>query len=245
VTQSAVPRPDEHVERALVVTAHPDDVDFGAAATVAAWTAAGVAVTYCVITDGQAGGFDPGLDRAEMPRIRRAEQRAAAAKVGVDDVRFLGYVDGELTVTRDLVRDLARVIRQVRPQRVLIQSPERNWRRLAPSHPDHLAGGEAATQAVYPAAGNPFAYVELLDDDGLEAWSPAELWLMEHPTANHALDVTEHFDAKIAALMCHESQHPDPARIVELMRAKLTATAVEHGLPPGRLAEKFAVYPLP
>jgi LmbE family N-acetylglucosaminyl deacetylase len=241
---SPVPEPDERIDRALVVTAHPDDVDFGAAGTVAAWTAAGVTVTYCVVTDGQAGGFDPDLDRADMPEIRRGEQRAAAKEVGVEDVRFLGYVDGELVVTRELVRDIVRVIRQVRPQRILVQSPERNWDRLAPSHPDHLAAGEAATQAVYPGAGNQFAFTELAED-GLDAWSPSELWLMEHPQANHAVDVTEHMDAKLAALMCHQSQHPDPERIRTMMWSKLTAAAVEFDLPAGRLAEKFAVYPLP
>lgn len=242
---SPVPKAEDAIERALVVTAHPDDVDFGAAATVAAWTGSGIEVSYCVITDGQAGGFDPGLDRAEMPEVRRAEQREAAEKVGVGDVRFLGYVDGELAVTRDLVRDLVRVIRRVRPQRVLIQSPERNWERLGPSHPDHLAGGEAATQAVYPAAGNQFAFTELLHDEGLQAWSPDEVWIMEHPSNNHAVDVTEHIDAKIAALMCHRSQHPDQERIARIMRSKVTATAAEHGFAPGRLAEEFAVYPVP
>lgn len=238
------PRLLDSLERALVVTAHPDDVDFGAAATVRLWTSQGIEVTYCVITDGQAGGFDPGLDRADMPRIRRTEQRAAASIVGVSDVRFLGYVDGELAVTRELVGDLVRVVREVRPQRVLIQSPERSWERLAPSHPDHLAGGEAATQALYPAAGNPFAFPGL-SGEGLEAWSPQELWLMEHPSTNHAVDVTEHFDAKMEALMCHRSQHPDPDKIGRLMRAKLTATAVEYAFDEGRLAEEFAVYPLP
>ncbi|HEX6249607.1 MAG TPA: PIG-L deacetylase family protein [Nocardioidaceae bacterium] len=239
------PLPDSDVERALVVTAHPDDVDFGAAGTVAAWSAAGITVTYCVITDGQAGGFDAGLDRSEMPRIRRAEQTSAAKEVGVEELVFLGYVDGELSVTRDLVRDLTRVIRQVRPDRVLIQSPERNWERLAPSHPDHLAGGEAATQALYPAAGNPFAFEELLRDEGLDAWSPQELWIMEHPTSNHAVDVTAHFDAKMRALLSHETQHPDPARLERAMRDKLTATAAEYSLGVERLGEKFAVYPLP
>lgn len=237
--------PDEEIERALVVTAHPDDVDFGAGGTVAAWTKAGIGVTYCVITDGQAGGFDPGLDRSELPAIRRAEQTAAANELGVESLLFLGYVDGELTVTRGLVRDLTRVIRTVRPQRVLIQSPERNWERLAPSHPDHLAGGEAATQALYPAAGNPFAFHELLRDEGLEAWSPREVWIMEHPTSNHAVDVTDHFDAKLAALMSHDSQHPDKRWIEPAMRDKLSATAVEYSLGEGRLGERFAVYPLP
>ena len=238
-------RADHEIDRALVIAAHPDDVDFGAAGTVGAWTSRGVAVTYCVITDGQAGGFDAELDRADIPRIRRAEQTAAAAEVGVEDLVFLGYVDGELTVSRQLVRDLTRVIRRVRPQRVLIQSPERDWERLAPSHPDHLAGGEAATQALYPAAGNPFAFPELLGDEGLGAWSPQEVWIMEHPTSNHVVDVTHHFTAKIAALISHESQHPDPGRIKQLMRDKLSATAARFSLGEGRLGEEFAVYPVP
>lgn len=238
-------RADSEIERTLVVSAHPDDTEFAVAGTVASWVAAGTEVTYCVITDGQAGGFDPDLDRHELPEIRRREQRAAADEVGVHDVRFLGYVDGELVVCRDLVRDLVRVIRQVRPQRVVIQSPERDWNRLAPSHPDHLAGGEAATQAIYPGAGNPFAFVELLEDDGLEPWSPDELWLMEHPSSNHVVDVTDHFDAKIKALLCHGSQHRDQSVLQRIMHDKLTATAVEFNLEAGRLAEKFAVYPLP
>ena len=236
---------DEEVERVLVITAHPDDVDFGAGATVASWTAQDIDVSYCVITDGQAGGFDPGPDRADMPEVRRREQRSAALEVGVRDVRFLGYVDGELTVSRGLLRDLVRVVRQVRPQRVVIQSPERDWNRLAPSHPDHLASGEAATQALYPGSGNRFAFPELLDREGLEAWSPREVWLVEHPASNHAVDVTEHLDAKMAALMCHESQHRDPEWLSQAMRAELAATAARHGLRADRLAEAFAVYPLP
>src|SRR5688500_1351425 len=101
---------DDAVERALVVAAHPDDVDFGAAGTIATWVDAGIVVTYCVVTDGDAGGFDPAVPRSAIPGIRRAEQRAAAKVVGVDDVRFLGYPDGRLTVTLELRRDLARVI---------------------------------------------------------------------------------------------------------------------------------------
>src|SRR5206468_10415454 len=102
------------VERALVVSAHPDDVDFGAAGTVATWTDAGVEVTYCIVTDGDAGGFDPAVPRSEIPGIRRAEQTAAAAVVGVHDLEFLGYPDGALEVSIDLRRDISRVIRRVR-----------------------------------------------------------------------------------------------------------------------------------
>ena len=111
---SGVEIPPE-LTRVLVVTAHPDDVDFGSAGTVATLVAAGVSVTYCIVTDGDAGGFDPAVPRSEIPRIRRAEQVAAAAVVGVGDVRFLGYRDGELTVSHDLRRDISRVIRQVQP----------------------------------------------------------------------------------------------------------------------------------
>ena len=110
---------EEAVERVLVITAHPDDVDFGAAGTVAGWVETGIAVTYCIVTDGDAGGADPTVPRGDIAGIRQAEQRAAGAVLGVRDIRFLGYRDGELTVSHDLRRDLSRVIRQVRPQRVL------------------------------------------------------------------------------------------------------------------------------
>ena len=128
--------PAAFVERALCVLAHPDDVDFGSAGTVATWTAAGTEVVYCIVTDGDAGGFDE-TPRDQMGALRQAEQRAAAAAVGVSDVRFLGYPDGRLELTLDLRRDISRVIRQVKPQRVLTTSPERFWDRIGASHPDH------------------------------------------------------------------------------------------------------------
>jgi len=87
---------DDEVQRALVISAHPDDVDFGAAGTVATWSDAGIEVAYCIVTDGDAGGFDPSVPRAEIPGIRRAEQTAAAKEVGVTDLAFLGYPDGRL-----------------------------------------------------------------------------------------------------------------------------------------------------
>lgn len=234
--------PDEVVERALVVAAHPDDIDFGAAGTVATWTEAGVEVTYCIVTDGQAGGFDADVPRSRMPAIRRAEQESAAALVGVADVRFLGYVDGTLEVAPDLVRDLVRVIRQVRPNRMLVPSPERWWDRLAASHPDHLAAGEAAVRALYPFARNPFAFPELLTDEGLEDWVVSELWLMAVPDPNHAVDITYVIDKKIAAILAHESQHPQKDQVEPMMRTYLGANAQRFGLPDGRLAEVFRIH---
>ncbi len=239
-----MPPTNDAVERALVVTAHPDDVDFGAAGTVATWTAAGTAVTFLVCTDGQAGGFDDDVDRADIPAIRRREQRAAAAELGVHDVRFLGGVDGELVVTPNLVRDVVATIREVRPQRVLTQSPERDWARLHRSHPDHLAAGEATVQAVYPAARNPHALPELAER-GLAAWTVPELWLAAHPEPNHAVDVTDTFEAKIRAVLSHESQHPDPDTLPAKLRNAAAAAARAHGLERERLAELFLVTHIP
>ncbi|HVB27880.1 MAG TPA: PIG-L deacetylase family protein [Mycobacteriales bacterium] len=231
---------DQEVARTLVVTAHPDDVDFGAAATVAGWADAGIEVSYCIVTNGDAGGFDPLVPRAEIAGIRQAEQRAAAKELGVDTVVFLGYPDGRVSVSQELRRDITRVIREVRPQRVLTQSPNRNLDRIQASHPDHLAVGEAALCAVYPDARNPFAHPELLTD-GLEAWSVAEVWLMGSDQANHHIDVTDAFPRKLAALHRHASQLPEPDGLEPRLRAWLAANAEAAGLPTGRLAEAFYV----
>ena len=232
---------EQEVERVLVVTAHPDDVDFGASGTVAGWTAAGIEVTYAIVTNGDAGGSDHSVPREDIPAIRQFEQRAAAAAVGVTDVRFLGYVDGELVVSHDLRRDISRVIRQVRPDRMLIQSPDRNWERIAASHPDHMAAGQAAIQAVYPDARNPFAHPTLLTDEGLEAWTVREVWVMAGTEPNHFVDITDRFDSKIAALRAHESQTGGMEQLDEFVRAWAARNAAAAGLPEGRLAEAFMV----
>ncbi len=233
-------RPADHVERALCVLAHPDDVDFGGAGTVATWTAAGTEVTYCIVTDGDAGGFDE-TPREQMAVLRRAEQQAAAAAVGVSDVRFLGYPDGRLELTLDLRRDISRVIRQVRPQRVLTTSPERVWERIVASHPDHMVVGEATLRAVYPDARNPFAFPELLADEGLEAWTVAEVWLNVSPRADHAVDVTDVVDLKLAALKSHATQVAHMPDLEGLVTGWMAQTARHFGLPGGRLAEAFHV----
>ena len=228
------------IEQVLVVTAHPDDVDFGMAGTVATLTAAGVNVTYCIVTDGDAGGSDRTVSRSDMAALRREEQRAAAAEVGVSELTFLGYHDGRLTPSLDLRRDISRVIRQLRPQRVFTHSPERSWTRLGASHPDHLATGEATTCAIYPDARNPFAFPELLED-GLEPHVVPELWLMATDRADRAVDVTGTFKAKLAALFSHRSQVGDGEGFEELLRSWLSGQAASAGLPDGSLAEVFQV----
>jgi LmbE family N-acetylglucosaminyl deacetylase len=235
--------PDSVPERILTVTAHPDDVDFGAAGSVAAWTAAGAHVTYCVVTDGDAGGFDPSVPRSDIPAIRRAEQAAAAAEVGVKDLVWLGHPDGRVQPTLELRRDIARVIRLVRPQRVLCPSPERLWDRLFASHPDHLATGEAAMCAVYPDARNQFAFPELAAE-GLEPHTVEEVWVMAAPGTNVYVDVTETFPAKLAALRAHVSQETDRGgRLEEWLRGWLGANAAQAGWGDGRLAEGFRRIP--
>jgi LmbE family N-acetylglucosaminyl deacetylase len=232
--------PDDEVERILVVTAHPDDVDFAAAGSVATWTDRGIEVSYCVVTDGDAGGFDPEVPRSEIPAIRRAEQTAAAKIVGVTDLHFLGYPDGRLVASIELRRDIARVIRLVRPQRVVAPSPERNYQRIYASHPDHLAAGEATLCAVYPDARNPFAFPELMAE-GLQPWAAAEVWIMVAAQLDAFVDITDAFDRKLAALKAHESQMTDVDAIAERVRTWTTATAQAAGLPEGRMAEGFMV----
>jgi LmbE family N-acetylglucosaminyl deacetylase len=237
--------PDDGIRRVLVVTAHPDDVDFGSAGTVAAFTKAGLDVTYCIVTNGDAGGSDRSMSREDMASLRQREQRAAAAEVGVTDVRFLGHADGRVQPTLDLRRDISRVIRQVQPERVLTQSPERRWDFIFASHPDHLATGEAAVCAVYPDARNPFAHPELLNDEGLEPWTVNELWIMGGPDATTAVETTATIDLKVAALLRHESQIGDPAGVTERITAGGRAQAEAAGLPDGTTAELFRVTRIP
>lgn len=232
---------DSEIRRVLAVMAHPDDVDFGCAGTIAGLTGRGVEVVYLMVTDGDAGGFDDGLTRAEMAELRRGEQRAAAKCVGVEDVRFLGYPDGRVEATLDLRRDLARVIRQVRPDRVLTHSAERNYERVYPSHPDHRAVGSAVLDAVYPDARNPYAFPDLLAE-GLEAWTVREVWTSGGPLANHHVDVTDAFPRKVAALKAHASQTGHRGdELEDMVRGFLARNASTAGLPEGRLAEAFHV----
>jgi LmbE family N-acetylglucosaminyl deacetylase len=235
---SAEPLSD--VSRVLCVFAHPDDVDFGAAGTVAGWVRAGIEVSYLLVTRGDAGGFDD-TPRERMPAIREAEQRAAAAALGVTDVTFLdGYRDGTVTPSVELRRDITRAIRRVRPDRVLTSSPLRRWDRLAgPSHPDHLAVGEATTCAIYPDARNEFAFPELMAE-GLKPWVVREVWYQQGPSPDHPVDVTEVFDTKVAALREHASQVGE-RDLESLVRQRLAQAAVAAGLPEGRLAETFTV----
>jgi LmbE family N-acetylglucosaminyl deacetylase len=230
------------VRRVLVVSAHPDDVDFGSAGTIATWTAAGLEVSYCIVTNGDAGGSDPEVPRSEISVIRQDEQRKAAAVLGVTDVEFLGYPDGRLTVSFELRRDITRVIRRIRPDRMVIHSPQRDLRRIHVSHPDHQASGEAALCAIYPDARNLFAHPELLAEEGLETHIVPEVWVMgAHDRADCYVDITDTFDRKIAALRAHASQTAHMTTLEERIRTWGSLQAEAAGLPAGRLAEGYLV----
>ncbi|MCW2614443.1 MAG: LmbE family protein [Frankiales bacterium] len=224
--------------RALVIAAHPDDADFGAGGLIATWTAGGCEVTVVCVTDGDSGGFDADVAREDVPGIRRSEQRAAADALGVRECVFLGRSDGWVVVDRGLRLELARTIRRVRPEVVVTHAAERGYRFVYLYHPDHLATGAAALAAVYPDARNEFAFPEL----DLAPWEVQQVWQFGGPEDTHAVDVTDVFDAKMKACSAHDSQTPMLDRSVEdELREHLGRTAVEHGLPAGRLAEAFRV----
>lgn len=228
----------EAVERVLVVVAHPDDVDFGSGGTIAKWVSQGTSVAYCIVTDGDAGGFDLSVDRLEMPAIRRREQTNAARVFGVTDLTFLGYKDGELQVSMGLRKDISRRIRQFKPDRVICQSTERNYERIYASHPDHLAAAEAALCAVYPDSRNPFAFPELLLEN-LDAHSVKDVLMQASPNPNSFTEITGFLDRKISAILEHRSQMPNPEETAEFVRSWATSSASAAGLPDGRHAELY------
>ncbi|MFT4233560.1 MAG: PIG-L deacetylase family protein [Microbacterium sp.] len=228
-------------ERALVVAAHPDDADVNSGGTIAKWATAGVNVTLLVLTDGAAGG-DEAMTPEELVVARQREQRRAGAAVGITDIRFLqGYPDGALAVSPELVEEIVRVIRQVRPHRVVMLSPERNWNNIAQGHTDHLVAGEATIRAVYPAARNPFSFPRLRREEHLEPWTVGEVWVQDPPTPNHAEDVTDFFEQKLAAISAHASQFHGSFDIEARLRERMAKDAARFGLPAGRLAEPYRI----
>ncbi len=223
----------------LCVVAHPDDVDFGIAGTTTTLTAAGHRVVYCLVTSGQAGGSDPSVSRSDMATLREAEQRAAAEVVGVSELHFLGFPDGAVIASLELRKAIARVIRQVRPDRVITQSPIRILDRMYSSHPDHLATGEATLNAIYPDARNQFAFPELLNDEGLEPHAVPEVWLTASQEPDTYVDITDTIDSKIEALLCHQSQMSEPDKMTIMIRHWAAEIAKAAGFPDGTMAEGF------
>lgn len=223
--------------RALVVVAHPDDIDFGMSGTVATLVEAGTEVVYAIATSGEAGPPED-MDRSELRVLREAEQRAAAGVLGVTDVRFLGLPDGHVVADLALRSTISGVIREVKPDLVLQQSPERRYDRIYASHPDHLAVAEATIAAVYPDARNPHAHPELVRG-GLEPHKVAEVWIVGLEPPNHFIDITDVFDRKLAALSAHASQVGAIDDLDVLLRTWAAGLSERYELPEGRLTEAF------
>ena len=220
--------------------AHPDDCDFGAGGTIAHWTSQGIEVSYCIITNGDQGGEESGIPVEEMAKVRQQEQRDAGKALGVTDITYLNYRDGWLMPSIELRKEIVKAIRIAKPDRMVVQSPERNWERIYSSHPDHLAAGETAIQAVYPDARNPFAFPEL-KAAGLEPWRVREVWITGSPTPNHFVDISETFSKKMAALHAHVSQTAHNKELENMVRSWGERNAEANGLAQGRVAEIFKV----
>jgi LmbE family N-acetylglucosaminyl deacetylase len=190
---------------AMVVVAHPDDAEFTMAGTIAAWTQAGCRVTYVVCTDGNAGTHEPGMTRERLAGIRRDEQRAACATLGVGEVVFLGYDDGQLQPTLELRRHLVRAIRNFKPDVVLTSDPTRLFSSdQYINHPDHRAAGLAALDAVAPASEMPLLWPETGAPHKVR-----KVYVYGNNQPNEWVDITATVDIKIEALKKHASQLED------------------------------------
>ena len=185
----------------LVITAHPDDAEFGVAGTVARWTTEGKQVVYVVCTSGDKGTSDRNLKSEVLAEIRKREQRAAAKVLGVQEVTFLGYPDQGLEDTSEFRKELVRWIRIYRPKIVVTSDPYRRyiW------HRDHRIAGQVTLDAVFPFARDHLAYPDLVEE-GLEPHNVEEMLFWAAEDINYRSDITDTFDLKVAALRCHESQ---------------------------------------
>jgi LmbE family N-acetylglucosaminyl deacetylase len=216
--------------RALVVSAHPDDIEFGCAGTVARWTSEGVEVTYCIVTDGSTGTQDRSLMGEPLAALRRDETGDAARAVGVEDVVWLGYPDGSVEYTLALRRDIARVFRARRPHRFVVMDPTPTIDDRFVNHPDHRAVGQASLDVTLTAGTTPGHFPELLGE-GLEPWRGLrELWIQGPGAKPVAVDISATIDKKIEALLCHRSQvGEDAERIGEWVRTATSELGAPHG----------------
>jgi LmbE family N-acetylglucosaminyl deacetylase len=216
-------------ERALVVVAHPDDAEFGAAGTVALWVERGVEVNYVICTDGASGAADPTIKIEELASVREAEQREAADILGVQQIEFLRQPDGKLRPTDEVRAQLVGLIRKHRPDRIICQNAVRNYSNLYGNHPDHLAAGQLAIEAVYPYARNPYAYPELLAS-GLEPFSVREVLVSGTESPDLFVDVTTTVGRKLAALARHRSQHTPGEDFSERVLQRMAMMGEPHGM---------------
>lgn len=193
-------------KRAMIIAAHPDDIEVGSGGTVAKWTEIGVEIIYVVVTDGASGSNEIGVNPHELAYRREQEQATAAAFLGVNQIVHLRYRDTMLEPTMELRRELTRLIRKYQPDRVITHDPATIFfADYYVNHPDHRAAGEAAIYAVFPSAESRLAFPELLNE-GLEPHRVIDLWLTLTLNPSHYEDISEYWDKKEQALRKHESQ---------------------------------------
>lgn len=224
MSETSLPDQWEKSQKILVILAHPDDPEFFCGATIARWTAAGHSVSYCLLTCGDKGTQDREITPEMLCSRRQSEQIAAAAVLGVRQVRFLNYPDGYLTPDLHLRRDITRLIRQEQPDILVTCDPTNLYvRETLLNHPDHRAAGQAVLDAVFPAARDHLNFVELWRDENLEPHIVREVWVSAPKEPTISLDVTEYWETKIRALYEHKSQIPDPQALAERIRARHTS----------------------
>lgn len=216
----------DEIERVMVVTAHPDDSEFGAGGTVAKMVKEGREVTYVIVTSGNKGSSDRSMTPERLARIREEEQRNAARTLGVARVEFLGYPDCEVEDTRDLRRDVTRQIRRWRPDLVIAQNPNRTYN-LGASHRDHRTAAGVALDCVYPLARDHMAFPELLPE--FEPHRVREVYLMQWESPHVVVDIADFMDLKIKALACHASQFADFAAVEKRVRERSAALGKTKG----------------
>ncbi|HEU4440170.1 MAG TPA: PIG-L deacetylase family protein [Methylomirabilota bacterium] len=212
-TQSPAP-----IRRVLVVTAHPDDSEFGAGGTVARLVQEGKQVAYCIVTNGDKGSSDRSMTPARLAEIRAEEQRNAARVLGVEAVDFLGFPDCEVEDTRETRRAVTAAIRRHRPDRLIVQNPHRT-KNLGASHRDHRTVAGIALDCVYPLARDHMAFPELLAQ-GLEPHRVREVYMMWWEQPEIVVDISDTIDLKIKALACHASQFKDFAAVERRVRER-------------------------
>jgi LmbE family N-acetylglucosaminyl deacetylase len=214
--------------RVLCIAAHPDDIEFACAGSVAVWVDQGAEVTYVIVTDGSTGTADTGLFGDKLAEIRREESLGAAKVVGVSDVVFLGYRDGYVEATLDLRRDLAREFRKTRPHRLVAMDPQSLPGGWFVNHPDHRAVGQTTLDITVTAGTTPGHFPELLDE-GLEPWKGLrEIYVAGPGGGDVAVDITTAIDRKVDALKCHHSQVGD-WDVESMLRAWMMQNGREHG----------------
>jgi LmbE family N-acetylglucosaminyl deacetylase len=207
----------------LVILAHPDDPEFFCGATLARWGENGHEISYCLFTRGEKGGNEDLMDPISISNHREAEQKSAAMVLGIGNVHFLNFPDGFLESTIEARKSIVREIRTIRPEIVVTCDPTNVYfRGNRLNHPDHLAAGRIVLEAIYPAAGNPLYFPELISGEGLEPHSVEEVWVSLPEQENVIIDATPYWEKKLKALHQHKSQIGEITAFDKRMRERHT-----------------------